>query len=71
MITKTYNVTGMTCQSCASSVTRVISRIKGVDDCVIKHMEGEVIVTLDENLVNDELIMSKITRLGFKAEVKA
>lgn len=71
MITREYNVTGMTCQGCASSVTRVISRNKGVDDCVVRHMEGEVVVTYDENLIDDEKIMSQITRLGFKAEVKA
>ncbi|BCR35813.1 heavy-metal-associated domain-containing protein [Mariniplasma anaerobium] len=71
MITKEYNVTGMTCQGCASSVTRVISRNKGVEDCVVRHMEGEVVVTYDESLINDEKIMSQITRLGFKAEVKA
>jgi Cu+-exporting ATPase len=70
MITREYNVTGMTCQGCASSVTRVISRNKGVDDCVVRHMEGEVVVTYDENLIDDEKIMSQITRLGFKAEVK-
>ena len=61
----------MTCQGCASSVTRVIKREKGVDDCIVKHMEGEVIVKYDPSLVNDETIMSKITRLGFRAEVKA
>lgn len=70
MIKKEYKVTGMTCQGCASSVTRVISRNKGVDECIVRHMEGEVVVTYDENLIDDEKIMSQITRLGFKAEVK-
>lgn len=61
----------MTCQGCASSVTRVIKRNKGVDDCVVKHMEGEVTVTYDQALIDDETIMSQITRLGFKALVKS
>ncbi len=71
MITKKYNVSGMTCQGCASSVTRVIKRNKEVEDCFVNHMEGEVVVTYDENLIDDEKIMSQITRLGFRAEVKA
>jgi copper chaperone CopZ len=70
MITKVYNVTGMTCQGCASSVNRVISRNKGVDDCEVRQMEGEVVVTYDESLIDDEKIMSQITRLGFKASIR-
>ncbi len=70
MKTVEYNVTGMTCGGCASSVRRVVSRNKGVDDVIVENMENRVVVTYDENLVNDELIMSQINRLGFKAEVK-
>ncbi len=65
-----YKVTGMTCGGCASSVSRVISRNKGVSEVDVKQMENTVFVTYDEALVNDELIISQITRLGFQAEVK-
>ena len=43
-----YNVSGMTCQGCASSVTRVLLRNKSVDDVVINHMKGEVVISYDE-----------------------
>lgn len=70
MKTVEYKVTGMTCGGCASSVRRVVSRNKGVDEVIVENMENKVVVTYDENLVNDDLIMSQITRLGFQAEVK-
>jgi P-type Cu+ transporter len=70
MKTVEYYVTGMTCGGCASSVRRVVSRNKGVSDVEVENMENRVVVTYDENLVDDELIMSQINRLGFKAEVK-
>lgn len=66
-----YNVSGMTCQGCASSVSRVLLRNKAVDDVVIDHMKGQVVVTFDEKQLDDDTIISQISKLGFTAEVKA
>ena len=41
-----------------SSVSRVISRNKGVNEVEVKQMENIVFVTYDETLVTDELIIS-------------
>lgn len=71
MKTVEYNVSGMTCTGCAGSVRRVISKNKGVDDVIVEHNQNKVIVTYDEKLVTDELVISQITRLGFKAAVKS
>ncbi len=70
MKTVEYNVTGMTCGGCASSVRRVVSRNKGVEDVEVENMKNRVVVTYDESLVTDDLIISQISKLGFNAEVK-
>jgi copper chaperone CopZ len=65
-----YRVTGMTCGGCAASVTRVLSRNKGIKDIEVQQWENKVVLTYDEALTNDDVIIETISRLGYKAEVK-
>ena len=65
-----YKVTGMTCGGCAASVERVLRRNQGVKDVKVEHLDNRVFVTYDEAQVKDDVLLDKINRLGFKAEVK-
>ena len=65
-----YKVTGMTCGGCAASLTRVLGRNKAVKEINVEQWENKVVVTYDEALTNDQVIIETISRLGYKAEVK-
>lgn len=45
--TATYNVTGMTCGHCVSSVTEEVSAVAGVDDVKVDLASGSLTVTGD------------------------
>ena len=43
----TLNVTGMTCQGCVASVTRVLKAVPGVSDVVVTLQPGTATVVYD------------------------
>lgn len=65
-----YKVVGMTCGGCENSVKRVVSRINGVSEVTASHSLNQVVVSYDENLVNDTLVLNAMTKIGYQAEVK-
>ena len=62
MKTQQYNVTGMSCAACSSSVQRVVTRLQGVESCDVNLITGKMTVTFNENLVSS----LKTTREMFK-----
>lgn len=64
-----YKVTGLSCTSCAYAVERVLRRNKGVEDVKMENLENRVFVTYDESKVNDDILLTQINRIGFKAEL--
>ena len=55
MSTETYNVTGMTCAHCVSSVTEEVSELPGVTDVQVELESGRVTVTSDAPLGEDKV----------------
>lgn len=57
MSSSTYSVVGMTCSSCATSVTEEIKLLPGVEDVAVDLASGQVTVSsttpLAESLVRD------------------
>ncbi|WP_405114163.1 cation transporter [Micromonospora sp. NBC_01405] len=53
MITTTYQVQGMTCGHCASSVSTEIGAIEGVSDVQVELAAGRVTVTSEGPLETD------------------
>jgi copper chaperone len=51
----TYRVVGMTCGHCVQSVTTELSRLPGVSDVVVDLPVGDVTITSDEALVDDDV----------------
>lgn len=47
MTTTTINVSGMTCQGCVRSVTKVLQALPGVKDVAVSLERGQAIVTHD------------------------
>ncbi|MFT4171492.1 MAG: heavy-metal-associated domain-containing protein [Rhodocyclaceae bacterium] len=63
----TLNVRGMTCGGCASSVTRVLSSIDGVQGVVVQLAEGKASMQIDPAKVSTSQLKQAINDAGFEA----
>ncbi|RHZ82222.1 hypothetical protein Glove_110g106 [Diversispora epigaea] len=62
----TIPVRGMTCQSCVSSVTKVLSILVGVSNVVVSLEKAEANVTYDASKVSKARIIETIEKAGFE-----
>lgn len=69
MITQKYTITGMTCAACSSAVERVTRKMDGVAESNVNLTTALLTITYDETKVTPELIIKKIDRAGFGAEL--
>lgn len=69
MITQKYTITGMTCAACSSAVERVTRKMDGVAESNVNLTTGILTITYDEEKVAPELIIKKVDRAGFGAEL--
>lgn len=65
MKTQQYNVTGMSCAACSSSVQRVVTRLQGVESCDVNLITGKMTVTFDENSVSSADFFRVVQKAGF------
>ncbi len=64
MVTTTYQVQGMTCGHCVSSVSAEVGAIPGVDDVQVDLASGQVTVT-SENPLDTETVRAAIDEAGY------
>ena len=57
-----YSITGMTCNGCANTVKKLLSKVQGVQDVQVSLAEETAEMTRDEQVTLDEL---KIALKGF------
>ena len=69
MITQKYTITGMTCAACSSAVERVTRKMDGVVESNVNLTTALLTITYDESKVTPELIIKKVDRAGFGAEL--
>lgn len=69
MITQKYTIKGMTCAACSSAVERVTRKMEGVAESNVNLTTGLMTITYDESKVTPELIVKKVDRAGFGAEL--
>lgn len=69
MITQKYTITGMTCAACSSAVERVTRKMDGVEESNVNLTTAILTITYDEEKVTPELIIKKVDRAGFGAEL--
>jgi len=61
----TLNVTGMTCQGCVASVTRVLKAIPGVADVVVSLQPGTAKVAYDAARTSLPVLKAAIEDAGY------
>lgn len=69
MITKQFEIKGMTCAACSSAVERVTGKIPGVTKSSVNLTTNLLTITFDEAKVSDEEIIKKIDRAGFSGQL--
>ncbi|MGC4804680.1 heavy-metal-associated domain-containing protein [Micromonospora sp. DT233] len=65
MVTTTYQVQGMTCGHCASSVSAEVGAIQGVSDVQVDLAAGRVTVTSDAPLDADT-VRAAVDEAGYE-----
>lgn len=66
MKTITLNIEGMHCGGCVKSVTRVLTKLDGVQSADVQ-LEGKANITFDENRVSVAQLIEVIEDAGFDA----
>ena len=65
-----YDITGMHCAACSSSVERVTRRLPGVERSDVNLTTGVMTIAYDEAQVTPELIVKKVEKAGFGCQLK-
>lgn len=63
-----YNISGMSCASCSSSVQRVVSRLDGVESCEVNLITGKMTVNFDETKTGEPDFIKVVEKAGFGIE---
>lgn len=65
MVSKKYNVNGMTCNGCAGTVNNIIKMQKGVTAVDVQYPENTAEVTFDESMISEEKIKEVVQMMGY------
>lgn len=61
----TLNVTGMTCQGCVASVTRVLKAVPGVSEVIVELKPGTAKIAYDQSLATLPVLKAAIEDAGY------
>ena len=65
MKTEQYIISGMSCAACSASVTRVVSRLDGVELCEVNLITGKMTVTFDPKKTGEADFIRVVEKAGF------
>ena len=59
--TSEFNVKGMMCgNGCVKTIEKEINSIEGIKECSVSFEKSNMVITYDDELTNDNVIMSKL-----------
>ncbi|WP_225446272.1 heavy metal translocating P-type ATPase [Paenibacillus rhizovicinus] len=67
--TTTFQISGMTCASCAARIEKGLNRIEGVSNAAVNLTMETARVEFDAELTGPAALMDRVDSLGFKAEL--
>lgn len=67
MSTKTLNIEGMTCASCAQTVEKTTQKLQGVTESNVNLATEKLNINFDENAVSMQDIQAAVDKAGYKA----
>lgn len=67
MITRKFDITGMTCSACSTHIEKSVAKMSGVDQVRVNLLANSMTATFDEKKLTDENIISVIQKAGYGA----
>lgn len=64
-----FNVTGMTCSACSAHVTKSVQKLDGVQEVSVNLLKNSMVVTYDEDTLNEQMIINAVVSGGYGATV--
>lgn len=64
--TAEFKITGMTCNACASKVSKAVNGVPGIMTANVSHDKGNAVVQFDKSKTNVEALKKAIVASGFK-----
>ena len=67
MTKQRFEISGMTCASCAAHVEKVVAALSGVDLVTVSLLTNSMLVVFDESLISVHDIMKEVEKAGYHA----
>jgi len=67
MVTKSLQIQGMTCASCAKTVEKATKKLNGVQESNVNFATEKLNITYDETIVKVKDIQDVVEKAGYKA----
>lgn len=64
-----FYIQGMTCSSCSAHVEKAINKLEGVQAVNVNLLSNNMIVTYDENVLDNEKIIQAVVNAGYGASL--
>ena len=61
-----YDITGMSCAACSARVEKAVSKVEGVDSCVVSLLTNSMTV---EGTASDDAIIKAVENAGYGASL--
>lgn len=65
-----FQVTGMTCSACSATVERNVKKLEGVKDVTVNLLSNSMVVSYDEDKVNNHTIIDTVVKAGYQAALE-
>lgn len=65
-----FQVTGMTCSACSSTVERNVKKLEGVKEVTVNLLSNSMVVSYDEDKVNNQTIIDTVVKAGYQAALE-
>lgn len=62
-----FNIEGMSCSACSSSIQKAVGNLKGVKDVTVNLLSNYMIVDYDEKIISSKDIENKVKSIGYIA----
>lgn len=62
-----YLISGMSCAACSARVDKAVRSLKGIKEVNVNLLTNSMVVSYDENRVNEEKIINAVTKAGYGA----
>ena len=62
------NISGMTCVNCSNGIEKAVNKLDGLESSKVSFASNEGEFSIDTKLLNKEVLIAKIKKLGYGVE---